>query len=62
MYWRDWWWARRPAAGHGIRHRLGRPAGAGLLYTAIVAALLTSLFGGTRVQISGPTGAIHRRA
>jgi SulP family sulfate permease len=27
------------------------------LYTAIVAALLTSLFGGTRVQISGPTGA-----
>src|SRR5277367_520692 len=28
------------------------------LYTAIVAALLTSLFGGTRVQISGPTGAV----
>jgi len=27
------------------------------LYTAIVAATLTSLFGGTRVQISGPTGA-----
>jgi SulP family sulfate permease len=27
------------------------------LYTAIVAALLTSLFGGTRTQISGPTGA-----
>ncbi len=27
------------------------------LYTAIVAALLTSVFGGTRVQISGPTGA-----
>ncbi len=27
------------------------------LYTAIVAALLTSLLGGTRVQISGPTGA-----
>jgi sulfate permease, SulP family len=27
------------------------------LYTAIIAALLTSLFGGTRVQISGPTGA-----
>jgi SulP family sulfate permease len=27
------------------------------LYTAIVAALFTSLFGGTRVQISGPTGA-----
>ena len=27
------------------------------LYTAIVAAILTSLFGGTRVQISGPTGA-----
>src|SRR5271154_7627821 len=27
------------------------------LYTAIVAALLTSLFGGTRLQISGPTGA-----
>jgi SulP family sulfate permease len=27
------------------------------LYTSIVAALLTSLFGGTRVQISGPTGA-----
>src|SRR3981189_1453880 len=27
------------------------------LYTAIVAALLTSLFGGTRVQISCPTGA-----
>ena len=25
------------------------------LYTAIVAALLTSIFGGTRVQISGPT-------
>jgi len=27
------------------------------LYTAIVAAFLTSIFGGTRVQISGPTGA-----
>jgi SulP family sulfate permease len=27
------------------------------LYTAIVAAMMTSLFGGTRVQISGPTGA-----
>ncbi len=27
------------------------------LYTAIIAALLTSAFGGTRVQISGPTGA-----
>jgi SulP family sulfate permease len=27
------------------------------LYTAIVAAVMTSLFGGTRVQISGPTGA-----
>ncbi len=27
------------------------------LYTAIVAGLLTSVFGGTRVQISGPTGA-----
>jgi SulP family sulfate permease len=27
------------------------------LYTAIVAGLITSLFGGTRVQISGPTGA-----
>src|SRR5579863_1599054 len=27
------------------------------LYTAIVAGILTSLFGGTRVQISGPTGA-----
>jgi SulP family sulfate permease len=27
------------------------------LYTAIVAALLTSLFGGTRLQIAGPTGA-----
>ena len=27
------------------------------LYTAIVAAVLTALFGGTRMQISGPTGA-----
>jgi sulfate permease, SulP family len=27
------------------------------LYTAIVAAILTSVFGGTRVQIAGPTGA-----
>jgi sulfate permease, SulP family len=27
------------------------------IYTAIVAALVTSIFGGTRVQISGPTGA-----
>jgi SulP family sulfate permease len=27
------------------------------LYTAIVAAILTSLFGGTRMQIAGPTGA-----
>jgi sulfate permease, SulP family len=27
------------------------------LYTAIVAATLTALFGGTRLQISGPTGA-----
>jgi SulP family sulfate permease len=27
------------------------------LYTAIVASLLTSLFGGTRLQIAGPTGA-----
>src|ERR1700719_4604373 len=26
------------------------------LYTSIVAGVLTSLFGGTRVQISGPTG------
>jgi len=27
------------------------------IYTAIVAAVMTSLFGGTRLQISGPTGA-----
>src|SRR6202161_2001038 len=27
------------------------------LYTAVVAAFMTSVFGGTRVQISGPTGA-----
>ena len=27
------------------------------LYTAIVAGILTSLFGGSRVQIAGPTGA-----
>ena len=27
------------------------------IYTAIVAAAMTSLFGGTRAQISGPTGA-----
>jgi len=27
------------------------------LYTSIIAGVLTSLFGGTRVQISGPTGA-----
>jgi len=27
------------------------------IYTSIVAGVLTSLFGGTRVQISGPTGA-----
>ena len=27
------------------------------LYTAIIAALFTSVFGGTRVQVSGPTGA-----
>jgi SulP family sulfate permease len=27
------------------------------LYTAIVAGLLTAIFGGTRVQVSGPTGA-----
>ena len=27
------------------------------IYTAIVAAVLTALFGGTRVQVSGPTGA-----
>src|SRR3954471_19949220 len=27
------------------------------LYTAIVAGLVTAVFGGTRVQISGPTGA-----
>src|ERR1700735_673688 len=27
------------------------------IYTAIVACLLTSLFGGTRLQIAGPTGA-----
>jgi len=27
------------------------------LYTAIIACLLTSLFGGTRLQIAGPTGA-----
>lgn len=27
------------------------------LYTAIIAAILTSLFGGTRLQIAGPTGA-----
>jgi sulfate permease, SulP family len=27
------------------------------LYTAIVAGIATAIFGGTRVQISGPTGA-----
>src|SRR3984885_12245137 len=27
------------------------------IYTAIVACLLTSIFGGTRLQIAGPTGA-----
>src|SRR3984957_3430901 len=27
------------------------------IYTSIVAGILTSLFGGTRVQIAGPTGA-----
>jgi len=27
------------------------------IYTAIIASLATSVFGGTRVQISGPTGA-----
>src|SRR5215218_2482521 len=27
------------------------------LYTAIIAGLLVSLFGGSRVQIAGPTGA-----
>jgi SulP family sulfate permease len=39
-----------------VRDRERRPPGTGL-YTAIVAALMTSLFGGTRLQISGPTGA-----
>ncbi len=34
----------------------GMPPQAGI-YTAVVAGLITSLFGGTRTQISGPTGA-----
>jgi SulP family sulfate permease len=38
------------AIASGVRPEQG-------LYTAIVAAIVTSLFGGTRVQISGPTGA-----
>src|ERR1700742_825874 len=38
------------AIASGVRPEQG-------LYTSIIAAILTSLFGGTRVQIAGPTGA-----
>src|ERR1700738_4132859 len=38
------------AISSGLRPEAG-------IYTAIVAGAITSLFGGTRTQISGPTGA-----
>ncbi len=43
------------ALGFGITSGLG--AGAGLI-TAIVAGILAALFGGSNVQVSGPTGAM----
>ena len=43
------------ALGFGVSSGLG--AGAGLV-TAIVAGVLAAVFGGSRVQVSGPTGAM----
>ena len=30
------------------------------IYTAVTAGLMVSLFGGSRLQIAGPTGAVYR--
>ena len=48
--------ARRAAAQHRHRDRVGRDPKAGLI-TAIVGGFMISLLGGSRVQIGGPTGA-----
>ena len=47
---------RRAAAGDGVRDRLGRQTRAGPLHRDR-RRLLVSVFGGSRVQIAGPTGA-----
>jgi SulP family sulfate permease len=43
------------ALGFGITSGMGAAAG---LITAIVAGTLAALFGGSNVQVSGPTGAM----
>ena len=48
---------RRAAARAGVRHHDGLGATAGLM-TAIVAGLVAAVFGGSNVQVSGPTGAM----
>lgn len=45
------------ALGFGVASGVGAGAGAGLV-TAIVAGALAAIFGGSRVQVSGPTGAM----
>ena len=48
---------RGAAAGDGVRHRLGRQAGARVCTRRSSRDSLVSAFGGSRVQIAGPTGA-----
>ena len=48
---------RGAAARAGLRRELGHGRAAGLV-TAIVAGALAAVFGGSRVQVSGPTGAM----
>ena len=48
---------RRAPARPGVRHHLGLGAEAGLV-TAVVAGVLAAVFGGSNLQVSGPTGAM----
>ena len=47
----------RPAAGHGVRHRLGRCRRRPACIAPSIAGFTISALGGSRVQIGGPTGA-----
>ena len=44
------------ALGFGVSSGMGAQAG---LVTAIVAGAIAAVFGGSHVQVSGPTGAMH---